>query len=77
MKQSIPLTFLWESGYNIRKKGFDREKFETYVDSLPLMRLESSWDSGDLLDDFLVFDGLDSHYFIFNKEYTRHSQALL
>ena len=49
----------------------------TYVDSLPLMRLESSWDSGDLLDDFLGVDGLDSHYFIFNKEYTRHSQPLL
>jgi hypothetical protein len=50
-------------------------KFETYVDSLPLMRLESSWDTGDLLNDFLVRDGLDSHYFIFNKEYMRHSQA--
>ena len=38
------------------------------VDSLPLMRLESSWDSGDFLHDFLAFQRLDSHYFIFNKE---------
>ena len=77
VKQSIPLTFLWESGYKTTKTALKRMKKGTYVDSLPLMGLESSWDPGDLLDNFLVVDGLDSHYFIFNKEYTRHSQPLL
>jgi len=73
MKQSIPLTFLWESGCKMTKIGLNGLKLGTYVDSLPLMRLESSWDTGDLLHDLLVVQGLDSHYFIFNKEYMRHS----
>lgn len=34
------------------------------VDSLPLMRLESSWDSGDFLHDFLAFQRLDSQLFL-------------
>ena len=76
MKQSIPLTFLWESGYKTNT-SLKMLGTSTYVDSLPLMRLESSWDSGDFLHDFLAFQRLDSHYFIFNKEYIRHSQPLL
>jgi len=49
-------------------KKFRLSNKGTYVDSLPLMGLESSWGMGDLLHDLFGFQSLDCHYFIFNKE---------
>ena len=38
------------------------------VDSIEAGRLESSWSSGDFLNNLSPVRWLDGHYFIFNKE---------
>jgi len=70
VKQSIPLTFLWESGYTKQKQINKKPIFhDTYVDSLPLMGLESVGGMGDLLYDLSLTQRLDCHYYIFKNKY--------